>query len=263
MTKYYETIAFSKENKIKIGNATYLVNSYFCPKYGPSSKLVKNDISNIVQFSSQFEDEFVKLVAAKPSARMGTPCERSESGVDENYKRLQATQKKNLDTLNKMLARDKELDKLCEKVFEEKILGNLPEERFLKLSEKYAEEQFELKAQIKNMKKIVAQEKEHEQSVDDFLRIVRKYYYIEELTSDILHEFIDKIFVHHREELNGETIQQVEIYYKMIGHVQIPKLTRPERQSYIKTFGRTKKSRLPSTQPNSSKPKVLHLINYE
>ena len=44
-----------------------------------------------------------------------------------------------------MLARDKELDTLCEKVFEEKILGNLSEDRFLKLSEKYENEQFELK----------------------------------------------------------------------------------------------------------------------
>ena len=39
-----------------------------------------------------------------------------------------------------MLARDKELDTLCEKVFEEKILGNLSEDRFLKLSEKYENE---------------------------------------------------------------------------------------------------------------------------
>ncbi len=45
--------------------------------------------------------------------------------VDENYKQIQATQKKNLEALNKMLARDKELDTICEKVFEEKILGNL------------------------------------------------------------------------------------------------------------------------------------------
>ena len=86
--------------------------------------LIKNDISNIVQFATEFEDEFVKIV------------------VDENYKRIQATQKKNLDALNQMLARDKELDTLCEKVFEEKILGNLSEDRFLKLSQKCEDEQF-------------------------------------------------------------------------------------------------------------------------
>ena len=190
------------------------------------TNLVKNDIANIVRFATEFEDEFVKIV------------------VDEDYKRIQATQKKNLEVLNKMLSRDKELDTLCEKVFEEKVLGNLSEERFLKLSEKYEEEQFELKAQIKNMKKIVAEEKKHELNAEGFLKIVRKYSEIEELTLDILHEFIDKIIVHHREEVFGETVQQVEIYYKMIGHIQIPNMTRPEKDNLIKIFGRIKKEQI-------------------
>ena len=190
------------------------------------TRLVKNDIANIVRFATEFEDEFVKIV------------------VDEDYKRTQATQKKNLEALSKMLSRDKELDTLCEKVFEEKVLGNLSEERFLKLSGKYEEEQFELKAQIKNMKKIVAEEKKHELNAEGFLKIVRKYSEIEELTLDILHEFIDKIIVHHREEVFGETVQQVEIYYKMIGHIQIPNMTRPEKDNLIKIFGRIKKEQI-------------------
>lgn len=77
----------------------------------------------------------------------------------------------------------------------------------MKLSEKYEEEQLELKAQIKNMKKIVEEEKKHELNANGFLNIVKKYFDIEELTFDILQEFIDKIVVHHREEIMGETIQ--------------------------------------------------------
>ncbi len=186
------------------------------------TNLVRNDIANIVRFATDFEDEFVKIV------------------VDEDYRRIQATQKKNLETLNKMLARDKELDTLCEKVFEEKILGNLSEERFLKLSEKYEEEQFELKAQIKNMKKIAHEEKKHELNASGFLNIVRKYSEVNELTLNILQEFIDKIVVHHREEVFGETVQQIEIYYRMIGNIKIPKMTKPEKENYIKSFGRKK-----------------------
>lgn len=190
------------------------------------TNLVRNEIANIVRFAAEFEDEFVKIV------------------VDEDYKRIQATQKRNLETLNKMLVRDKELDTLCEKVFEEKILGNLSEERFLKLSEKYEEEQFELKAQIKNMKKIVEEEKKHELNANGFLKIVRKYSDIEELTLDILQEFIDKIVVYHREEIMGETIQKIEIYYRMIGHIEIPHITKSEHQSLIRSFGRKKEERI-------------------
>ena len=190
------------------------------------TRLVRNDIANIVKFANEFEDEFVKIV------------------VDEDYKRVQATQKRNFETLNNMLARDKELDVLYEKVFEEKALGNLSEERFLKLSERYEEEQFELKAKIKNMKKIVAEEKKHELNADGFLKIVRKYSEIEELTLDILQEFIDKIVVHHREKVMGETIQEIEIYYKMIGHVELPNIKKMERISLLKNFGRKKEERI-------------------
>ena len=130
-----------------------------------------------------------------------------------------------------MLSRDKELDTLCEKVFEEKILGNLSEQRFLKLSEKYEEEQLELKAQIKNMKKIVEEEKKHELSANGFLNIVKKYSDIEELTLD-------------REEIMGETIQKIEIYYRMIGHIEIPHITKSEHQSLIRSFGRKKEERI-------------------
>ena len=73
---------------------------------------------------------------------------------------------------------------------------------------------------------------------------MRKYSNIEELATKLLHEFIDKIIVHHREEVFGETVQKIEIYYKMIGQIQIPKLSRPEKDSYKKFFGRTKKEQI-------------------
>ncbi len=73
---------------------------------------------------------------------------------------------------------------------------------------------------------------------------MRKYSNVEKLTTELLHEFIDKIIVHHKEKVFGETIQRVEIYYKMIGQVQIPKLRRPEKDSYKKSFGRTKKEQI-------------------
>ena len=42
-----------------------------------------------------------------------------------------------------------------------------------------------------------------------FLGKVHKYSEIKELTPEILHEFIDKLGVHHREQING---QKVKIY---------------------------------------------------
>ena len=184
------------------------------------TQIIKNHISEIVYFAKHFEDEFVKIV------------------VNENYRRIQFTHKQNENKLQTMLSRNAELDILIEKLFEEKVLGNLTEERFLKLSRKYEDEQFELIGQMKNLKEVVAEEKTHEMNSDSFLKIVRKYSSITEITSEILHEFIEKVVVHHREEMDGIKHQEIEIYYKMIGYIKLPHMTKSERDSYLESFGR-------------------------
>lgn len=42
----------------------------------------------------------------------------------------------------------------------------------------------------------------------------------------ILREFIDKIVVYHREKIGNEMVQRVDIYYKMIGHIELPQMSR-------------------------------------
>ena len=186
------------------------------------TEIVTRNLSNIVRFASAFEDEFVKIV------------------VDEQYKQIQLQQRKNQETLQAAIARNKEVDILYEKLFEEKILGNLTEERFKKLSEKYEDEQAELSQRVRHLKQIVAEEQKHELNAEGFLQLVRKYTDIQELTPEILREFIDKIVVHHREQQFGQTVQKVEIYYKMIGRMELPQMNQREKESYRQIFGRNK-----------------------
>ena len=186
--------------------------------------VVREHISDITRFANLFEDEFVKIV------------------VSEHYKRMCAEQKKNADKLEKLLVRDKELDTLYEKLYEEKILGNLSDERYQKLAYKYEDEQAELKQQIKHLKRVIAEEKAHEMNCDVFLEIVRKYTDVTELTPEILSEFIDKIVVHHREQIHGDTVQKVEIYYKMIGFVTLPDMSGARKENYVRCFSRKKET---------------------
>lgn len=190
------------------------------------TQVVKNNIAEIVRFANNFEDEFVKLV------------------VDENYKLVYERQKRNQEILQKLLSREKEIDTLIESLFEEKVLGNLTDERFKKLTYKYEDEQLELKERIKNIKKVVLEDKKHELDVNGFLDIVKKYSQIENLTVNILNEFIDKIIVHHREINGGETTQKIEIFYKMIGNIKVPKISRKEESQLIKYFGRATKEKI-------------------
>ena len=182
--------------------------------------VVTRHLSKILRFAALFEDEFVKIV------------------VDEHYKRVQLQQRKNQIALTEAVAREKELDILYEKVYEDQALGRLSEERFLKLSGKYEDEQSALKQNIKHLRTIVDEETAHEMNADAFLKLARKYNDIDTLTPNILREFIDKIVVHHREQEFGQTVQDVEIFYRFIGYIELPEITKEQKEQLVAIFGR-------------------------
>lgn len=188
--------------------------------------IITRQLSDILRFAAMFEDEFVKIV------------------VDEHYKLIQLQQRKNQTALQAALMREKELDILFENLYEDKAFGKLSEKRYEKLAYKYEDEQSALKQNIKHLKTVVAEEKEHEMNAERFLELVKKYTDWENLmlTPEILHEFIDKVVVHHREQVGKDTVQKVEIYYKMIGQVELPRMKVEERKMFRKSFGRMKKT---------------------
>lgn len=49
--------------------------------------------------------------------------------------------------------------------------------------------------------------------------MVERYIDIQELTAPLLHTLIDHVVIHEKEELDGEVIMRVEIYYRFIGKV--------------------------------------------
>ncbi|MDR1364057.1 MAG: recombinase family protein [Oscillospiraceae bacterium] len=165
--------------------------------------LVRNYINEILVFTKDFEDEFVQLITG------------------ENQKQSQTVKKKNQETLQRLKDRYNVLDILFKKIFEDKIFGRLNEERFLKLSSGYESEQSSLKEQIKNLEQIVSKEVSQEESVYGFLKIVNKNSKVEELTREVLNEFIDKILVWHSKKIDGIKNQKIEIHYKLIGQVSL------------------------------------------
>ena len=123
-------------------------------------------------------------------------------------------------------------------ISEDQALDRLSEERFIQLAAKIDEEQNALRLRIRNLKKIVAEEKRHEMNAEGFLALVRKYTDFQELTPEILREFIDKVVVFHRQMEQGVMTQHVEIHFKMIGHVILPALDQKKLAGLQMGFGR-------------------------
>ena len=64
--------------------------------------------------------------------------------------------------------------------------------------------------------------REDGERADKFIAIVRKYTDITELTTPMIHEFVEKIMVHHTDRSSGEREQQVDIYLNFIGKFDVP-----------------------------------------
>lgn len=61
--------------------------------------------------------------------------------------------------------------------------------------------------------------KEESDNVSRFMRTIRKYEDINELTPDLIRNFIDKVVVHQAEKTDGKRKQAVEIFYNGVGAI--------------------------------------------
>jgi site-specific DNA recombinase len=66
--------------------------------------------------------------------------------------------------------------------------------------------------------------KEENLNIDRFLKIVRKYTEITELSADIIRDFIEKIIVYKAEKIDGVRTQRIQIIYNCIGAIDFPKM---------------------------------------
>ena len=121
--------------------------------------------------------------------------------------------------LDKAQERVAELDHLLNKLYEDNVLGKIPDNRYVQMSNRFEDEQSKLKESVNEMSSELAKYKLTTDETEKFTSVIDKYTDIKELDDIIINEFIDKIFVHHKEDIDGKTFQQVEIYYKFVGNL--------------------------------------------
>ena len=140
--------------------------------------------------------------------------------------------------LNKDKKRIAELDNIIKKLYESFAIGRITDKRFDTLLAEYEAEQKTLQASVVEAEQRVSDFEEDTVHVEQFMELARKYTDFSELTAPMINEFIDKIIVHAPEKVDGDRVQEVEIYLKFIGHFELPEpeLTEEEiqRQEFLK-----------------------------
>ena len=170
--------------------------------------IVLADLQRVFAMAKDHEKDFLSLL---------------QSNSDKASKKLliaYAQEKENAER------RVQALDRIIRNLYEDKVNGNLSDERFRKLSQEYEEEQKTLNVRIRELQEILMKAKEQSDNVNRFMRLIRKYTEITELTPEIVREFVEKVIVHEKQVIDGKRTQAVEIIYNCVG--AIPDLAQEE-----------------------------------
>ena len=124
--------------------------------------------------------------------------------------------------LKRLSERQEEIGKIIRKLYEDNVNGRITDERFDFLAKSYEDEGNELKTKIQEFKNALASSVQDEEKLSKFLKVVKSYTKIEELTPEILNSFIEKIYMGETEKYDGRKMQEVEIIYKFVGAINLP-----------------------------------------
>lgn len=124
--------------------------------------------------------------------------------------------------LDALTARDRELDMLFERLYEDNVSGQIDDTRFARMSKRCEQEQGEIGAKVKTLRLELKKAEGQQMDMEDFLETVRRYTHVTKITRRMVSELIDHIDVYHAEKQDGVTNQQVVIHYNCIGAFEVP-----------------------------------------
>jgi hypothetical protein len=193
-----------------------------CSQHYVTTHAINELLLEVVQKTTAFvrerEDDFIKMVREASSLHQDKTIKSHTSKIAKNERRVA------------------ELDKVFHSLYEDKVKGVITEERFMQMSKSCEREQAELREQTAALQAEVDAWAEDKGKADGFVALVRKYTRIEELTTPMLYEFIDKVVVHEAvwseatetQKRKGTRSQQVDVYLKYIGCFDAPDIRSQE-----------------------------------
>ena len=166
--------------------------------------IVKEDLQKVCEYVFLHEKEFT---------------DEYLSGSKKETEKFKSKTKAELKQLSE---RQEEIGKIIRKLYEDNVCGRITDERFDFLAKSYDDEANDLKIKIQEHKNALASSVQNEEKLSKFLKVVKSYTEIEELTPEILNSFIEKIYIGETEKYDGRKMQEVEIIYKFVGAINLP-----------------------------------------
>ena len=200
---------FSHPSRLKT-SGTYMCGYYMHYKKCSTHYIRRDELEPVVlaqlradcAFAREHEDEFVKMVEKKTRRQGEDAVKKGEKEYAEAKKRID------------------EIDQIINRLYEDKVSGGLSAERFAKMLSTYEEEQEELRSRCEKLQVQITAARTSSDNARQFIRVVRKFTEMQELTPEIVATLIERIEVGQAQKVNGVMKQEIKIIYNFIGNIQ-------------------------------------------
>ncbi len=167
-------------------------------------EMIKNDLQFTIRYASENKEQFLSILTSRNEAKSKRELKASLREIDESEARI------------------KTLDKIIQSLYEDKVADKLSEDRYMRMSENYENEQRLLMEKVSILKTDIEKSKSKSDDISRFILLVDKYSDFGELTPEILRAFIDKVLIYEKQKVDGHYRHTIEIIYNFVGAVEIP-----------------------------------------
>lgn len=173
--------------------------------------LIKDTLKTTVDFARFDREVFVQTVN-----EIG--CKRENNEVTKQKAKLEILEQ-----------RSDEIEKMICRIYEDNVLGKLPNERYAILDKQYFQEKTQVQTEIAEIKAFISKNAVDDRSPSKFIALVDKYLDFTELTTFMINEFVEKIVIYERDRKGSiQTTQRIDIYFNFIGQYIPPQLNEVE-----------------------------------
>ena len=166
-------------------------------------------------YISQKQIEAVIIADIRSMAELVVKDEQTARAAFLSKKEQQTSRQSKADIkkLNDSKHRLAELENLMQSVYEDKVMGKIPEHICVSFLEKYEAKQQELRAVIADLEERLSAEKQDREDVEEFIRRLKKYVDVQTLTRELGLELIEYVTVG---AYTPNEPREINIYYKFL-----------------------------------------------
>ncbi|MBR3819366.1 MAG: recombinase family protein [Clostridia bacterium] len=168
--------------------------------------LVQSHMNAVVSYVARYEQHFREVMTEKLLVESEEKLRIWKKQLSQNEKRIA------------------ELDRLFIKIYEDNAKGTLSDEKFEMMSQRYEEEQSQLKSELVTLQKNIEVQEQQTENLEKFIQLASKYADGVPLTPYALRELVKKIYVSAADKSSGKRKQSISIEYDFIGFIPLNEL---------------------------------------